>query len=113
MQIVKCKKFNKDLKELKKRCKNVNIEEQIISEIKNLLNTCRLEDIKVKLFQTEGIILYKTRINWCGEGKRGGIRLIWGISKQDNIIILLTAYLKSEKENILDEDIIEILKNCY
>jgi len=112
MQILKCRKFDKDIKELKKKCKSVDIEKMIILEVKKLLNEHRLEDIRVKLFQSEDVMLYKTRIKGCEKGKRGGIRLIWGISKSENLIILLTAYAKSEKENILAKEIIKILKQC-
>ena len=112
MQILKCRKFNKDIKELKKKCKSIDIEKMIISQVKKLLNEYRLENIKVKLFQSEGIMLYKTRIKGCEKGKRGGIRLIWGISKSENLIILLTAYAKSEKENMHLNEIINVLEKC-
>jgi hypothetical protein len=44
------------------------------------------------------------------KGKNGGTRLITSIVVQEKTIFLLTIYDKSEKENLTDKELIELLE---
>uniref|UniRef100_UPI00404A3095 type II toxin-antitoxin system RelE/ParE family toxin n=1 Tax=Flavobacterium sp. TaxID=239 RepID=UPI00404A3095 len=46
-----------------------------------------------------------------GKGKSSGARIITNIVIDDEIIYLLSIYDKSEKENLTDKELIEILKS--
>jgi len=77
-----------------------------------------LEKLGVELSKnpTLGISLgndvYKIRLAIAskGKGKSGGARIISYIKVIDTTVILLTIYNKSEKENISDEEIKELLQ---
>jgi hypothetical protein len=45
-----------------------------------------------------------------GKGKSGGARIITNFVITDHTIYLLSIYDKSEKENITDKELIELLK---
>jgi len=55
---------------------------------------------------------YKIRmaISSKGKGKSGGERVITCLKVIDNFVFLLTIYSKSEKENISDNELQELLK---
>jgi len=56
---------------------------------------------------------YKIRLAIAskGKGKSGGARVITYLQVLKNSIFLLSIYDKSEKENITDKELQEILKN--
>ena len=45
-----------------------------------------------------------------GDGKKGGVRLIYYFWVGPNAVVLITAYAKNEKENLTDADKKEIRK---
>jgi hypothetical protein len=55
---------------------------------------------------------YKIRINISskGQGKSGGARLITNFVIADKAVYLLTIYDKSEKENLSNKELQELLK---
>jgi hypothetical protein len=55
---------------------------------------------------------FKTRIAIAskGKGKSGGARIITNFVISDNTVYLLSIYDKSEKENITDKELEELLK---
>jgi hypothetical protein len=55
---------------------------------------------------------YKIRlaIKSKGKGKSGGARIITCVKVMDGFVYLLTIYSKSEKENISDKELQELLK---
>lgn len=55
---------------------------------------------------------FKIRISIAskGKGKSGGARLITNIVINDSTVYLLSIYDKSDKENITDKELIELLK---
>lgn len=55
---------------------------------------------------------YKIRLAIAskGNGKSGGARIITYLQVLQTTVYLLSIYDKSEKENILDKELIEILK---
>lgn len=56
---------------------------------------------------------YKIRIAIAskGKGKSGGARLITNFVVIEDIVYLLTIYDKSEKENLTDKELAELLKS--
>jgi mRNA-degrading endonuclease RelE of RelBE toxin-antitoxin system len=56
---------------------------------------------------------YKVRIKNSdnNKGKSAGYRIITYIVDQDNTIFLVSIYSKSEQDNILDAELIELIKN--
>lgn len=46
-----------------------------------------------------------------GKGKSGGARIITNVMIQDNIVYLINIYDKSEKENLTDKELSELLKD--
>ncbi|MBK9257445.1 MAG: type II toxin-antitoxin system RelE/ParE family toxin [Saprospiraceae bacterium] len=56
---------------------------------------------------------YKIRLAIAskGKGKSGGARLITNIVIDENTVYLLSIYEKSEKENLSDKELQELLKN--
>jgi len=74
-----------------------------------------LENIETN--QTQGTSLgnncYKIRlaITSKGKGKSGGARIITNIIIAEEIVYLLSIYDKSDKENITDKELQELLKS--
>ena len=56
---------------------------------------------------------YKIRISIAskGKGKSGGARIITNIVIQQSIVYLMSIYDKSERENLSDKDLEELLKS--
>ena len=56
---------------------------------------------------------YKIRISIAskGKGKSGGARVITNLVISENNVYLLSIYDKSEKENLTDKELQEVLKN--
>ena len=56
---------------------------------------------------------YKIRISIAskGKGKSGGARVITNLVISENNVYLLSIYDKSEKENLTDKELQELLKN--
>lgn len=106
-------KFLKFLKELnrEKSCKKINVLEQILKDL--------LENTEKGLFNFHndrelGLYLFKKRVKHPCErkGKSGGLRIIFALycSENSEIVILITLYSKSERENIQPHEVVEILK---
>lgn len=96
--------FDKQLKRLVKKYPSLKYEfanlieslEQYPQQGTNLGNNC-----------------YKIRIAIAskGKGKSGGARLITNVVIDDEIVFLLSIYDKTEKENITDNELKELLKS--
>ncbi|MBA3986405.1 MAG: type II toxin-antitoxin system RelE/ParE family toxin [Flavobacteriales bacterium] len=97
-------KFDKSLKKLIK--KFPSLKEEFIILVKNL-----------KENPEQGTPLgkncYKIRlaIKSKGKGKSGGARIITNIVVSDTIVYLLSIYNKSEKQDLSDKELEEILKS--
>ncbi|MCK5536388.1 MAG: addiction module toxin RelE [Bacteroidales bacterium] len=106
LNIISLDSFNKDIKRLFKKYK------QIINDLKIL------KDILVKN-PKQGVELghncFKIRLanSSIPTGKRSGFRVIYYYLDQQNNLFLMSIYSKSELDNISDEKIIEILKNNH
>lgn len=101
-EIIATPRFKRDIKKLLKKFPSLKTEYgQLIGELEQdpqqgtpLGNNC-----------------YKIRISIAskGKGKSGGARVITHVVISGNIVFLLTIYDKSDKENISDKEITELL----
>jgi len=57
------------------------------------------------------IFKIRQRNSSTNTGKTGGFRIIYYQIREDDIIIMLTIYSKTEKGDILKSEILEILKD--
>lgn len=95
--------FKRDSKSLLKKYKSLK------SEILDLISS--LEENP-----TQGTPLgndcYKIRlaIKSKGKGKSGGARVVTCVKVIDSFVYLLTIYSKSEKDNISDKELLELIK---
>jgi mRNA-degrading endonuclease RelE of RelBE toxin-antitoxin system len=96
--------FDKELKRLAKKYNSVKTD--IISLTEELL-------INPQTGTALGNNCYKIRmpITSKGKGKSGGARVITHIKIVDTVIYLLSVYDKSDKENISDNEIKQLLKD--
>jgi len=103
-KIIPTDEFIKNLKKLTK--KNKNIKKDIFYLIEILENNPK-----------EGIYLgnntYKIRLKNSSnnKGKSGGYRIITYLIDENGEVYLITIYSKSNRENILDEEIKQLIKN--
>ena len=98
-------RFEKELKQLAKKYKN----------IANDLSKFKKEILKNPTLGTPlGNNCYKVRVanSSVPTGKSGGFRVITLFKVEKEKIILLTIYSKSEKESISDDELKDILKEC-
>ncbi|MEJ5172518.1 MAG: hypothetical protein WHT47_02260 [Hydrogenothermaceae bacterium] len=113
MKFISCNSFSKDLKSIQKKCKNINLENEIKKHILNLVVQQNIDNLKPVLFKSNDVIILKTRLKSCsGKGKSGGLRLIWGYIYKREYVILIKVYSKSEIENIPLDELIEEFKKC-
>lgn len=96
-------KFDKSLKKLAKKYPSLKVE--FINLVKSLRN-------RPQQGTPLGHNCYKIRlsIQSKGKGKSGGARLITNFVIADSIVYMLTIYDKSEKENLTDKELNELLK---
>lgn len=94
--------FEKQLKRLAKKFPSLK------NEFAELLDDLELNPEQGKSL---GKNCYKIRLAIAskGKGKSGGARIIFHILISDEIIYLLTIYDKSEKENLSDSELQELL----
>jgi mRNA-degrading endonuclease RelE of RelBE toxin-antitoxin system len=96
--------FEKELKKLSKKYASLK------SDYQNLLeNLIENPQQGTPL----GKNLYKIRMPIAskGQGKSGGARIITNIVIKDETVYLLSIYDKSDKENLTDKELDELLKN--
>ncbi len=94
--------FKRDIKKLAKKYRSLK------SEFAILLSG--LED-NPKMGISLGNNCFKIRLSIAskGKGKSGGGRIITNVMVQDKTIYLLTIYDKSEKENISDKELEDLI----
>ena len=94
-------RFGKDVKKLKKKFPKIK------SDLVNFVNQLLLNP---KMGIDLGENIFKVRIpnSSIPTGKSGGFRIIT-YYKKDSILYLVTIYSKSEKENILDLELKELI----
>lgn len=109
--VVPTPKFQKDVKEYKKRFKNITKDlDVVIGKLAtgDLLGE-NVPNIKIKLLDEE---IRKVRVinTNTNKGKSNGYRLIYYVVKNDGTIYLLTVYYKKDKENITPTEIEKLIK---
>ena len=97
-------KFKKELKKLIK--KYPSLKDEFASLINNL-------EKNPEQGKSLGMNCYKIRlaIKSKGKGKSGGSRVITNILIEDRIVYLLSIYDKSDKENLTNKELLELLKS--
>jgi mRNA-degrading endonuclease RelE of RelBE toxin-antitoxin system len=95
--------FDKQLKRLAKKYPSIKKE---FAELIESLELAPEQGIPI------GNNCYKIRIAIAskGKGKSGGARVITNLFIKNKIVFLLAIYDKSEKENILDSELAELIK---
>lgn len=95
--------FKKELKKLVKKYPSLK------NDFATLIESLETEP---KQGTTLGNKCYKIRlaIKSKGKGKSGGARVITNIVISDTIIYLLSIYDKSDKENLTDKELMELLE---
>ncbi|MCB1188835.1 MAG: type II toxin-antitoxin system RelE/ParE family toxin [Leptospiraceae bacterium] len=100
--------FKKNIQRLAKKYRNIrlDIESAIVELQKGNILGDRLSGFDSKTY------IYKLRIKNSNiqKGKNAGYRLVY-LLESNTIILLLTVYSKSEKEDISVNEIEEIIKN--
>lgn len=101
-EIIATPRFRRDIKKLAK--KYISLKEEFSILLDKLM-------IDPKQGVAIGNECYKIRLAIAskGKGKSGGARLITNIVVSDTVVYLLTIYDKSEKENITDRELRELL----
>jgi mRNA-degrading endonuclease RelE of RelBE toxin-antitoxin system len=102
-EVIATPRFARDIKKLSKKYASLKKEYNL------LIN--ELEQNPLLQGTPLGNNCYKIRIAIAskGKGKSGGARVITHIVVKENIVFLLTIYDKSEKENITDKELQELL----
>lgn len=111
-KIVPTPKFQRDIKEYRKRFKNITKDlDTIIGKlaIGELLGD-NVPKVKIKEIDEE---IKKVRVinSDTKKGKSNGYRVIYYVVKNDGTIFLLTVYYKKDKENITPEEIAQLIKD--
>lgn len=103
-EIVVIPNFKKDLKKLAKKYPSIK------EDYGNLLQSLEKNPFQGTFL---GNNCYKIRmaITSKGKGKSGGSRVIYFVKVSQNTVFLLSIYDKSEKENISDTEITELLQS--
>lgn len=103
-KIIPTDNFNKEVKKLAK--KHHSIKNDLIELHKELLkNPTKGTSLG------QGVYKIRMAITSKGKGKRGGARVISYVLTQDEEIFLLSIYDKSERPDILDKEIIELIRD--
>ena len=94
-------------KELKRLAKKYNYLKTDMAQLFESLEEDPIQGIAI------GKNCYKIRISISskGKGKSGGARIITNIVIKDETVYLLFIYDKSDKENLTDKELDELLKN--
>ncbi len=113
-KILATSEYIKNIKEISKKCK-INVSLcflTILIEVRKFLEANKVLN-QYPDYLIGNYKCYKLRIkDFCGsKGKRGGYRFILGINTENKKIVFLTIYSKSQREDILDKEIEEILRS--
>ncbi len=103
-RIIPSDEFKKNVKTLKKKYRNIKQDLELLAS----------ELLKNPLIGTElGKNTYKIRIKNRdnNKGKSAGYRIITYVVDKDSKIFLVSIYSKSEKDNILDAELEELIEN--
>ena len=101
-ELIATPRFRRDIKKLVKKYASLK------TEVSILFNSLAVDPKQGTLLGNE---CYKIRLAIAskGKGKSGGARIITNIMVSEGVVYLLTIYDKSEKENISDKELKELL----
>ena len=102
-EVIATQRFKRDIKKLSKKYSSLKI------EFANLIASLEKQP---EQGTSLGNHCFKIRLSISskGKGKSGGARVITHIFIEDEKVFLLTIYDKSEKENITDKELKELLQ---
>jgi len=102
-EVIATPRFKRDIKKLSK--KYFSLKKEYASLIDELGKNPQLQGTPL------GNDCYKIRLSIAskGKGKSGGARVITHIVVKEKMVFLLTMYDKSEKENVTDKELQELL----
>ena len=96
--------FERQAKRLIKKYSSLKI------ELLNLIQELK-ENPKTGTSLGQNCFKIRIAISSKGKGKSGGARIITNVMIQDNIVYLINIFDKSEKENLTDKELSELLKD--
>jgi len=96
--------FEKQAKRLVKKYSSLKI------ELLNLIQELK-ENPQTGTSLGQNCFKIRIAISSKGKGKSGGARIITNVMIEDNIVYLINIYDKSEKENLPDKELSELLKD--
>ena len=94
--------FEKQAKKLSKKYPSLK------SDLKGLISTLKEQPDTGKMI-TENCYKIRLAIKSKGKGKSGGARVITYVAISDLTVYLLSIYDKSDKENLSDRELIDLL----
>ena len=113
MDFRNCKRFSKSLKNIKKHYHDENLEEKIHDEVINILKfKNNPPKCCVPLFSYISLKLYKLRIGIGDKGKSGGLRVIFAHEEEKEVILFISVYRKSDRENMPQHEIVAEIVEC-
>ncbi len=103
-------RFLKDAKRLKEK-KNFRKIADDIKEVENWLKSGEIKGDLIPGFSGLQIFKIRQKNSSINSGKSGGFRIIYYRDSENDVIIMLTIYSKTEAENVSKTEIMEILEN--
>lgn len=94
--------FKRDSKKLLKKYKSLK------NEILNLITVLEKDPIQGTSLG-DGCYKIRLAVKSKGKGKSGGARIITCVKVMDGFVYLLTIYSKSEKDNISDQELQQLI----
>lgn len=109
-EIIVTPRFEKDIKAYKKRFPKIDDDiEKMVQQLEegNLLGSMIYD---IHLPNDESVYKLRVANTSAKQGKSGGFRLIYYVVRNEREIYLLAIYSKTDKSNISQTDIMELIK---
>jgi len=103
-------RFLKDAKRLKEK-KNFRKIADDIREVEDWLRSGEVKGDLIPGLSSLQIFKIRQKNSSINSGKSGGFRIIYYQIRENDVIVMLTIYSKTETENISKSEILEILGN--
>lgn len=102
-------RFLKDAKRLKEK-KNFRKIADDIKEVEDWLRSGKIKGDLIPGLSGFQVFKIRQRNSSINSGKSGGFRIIYYQRREDDVIVMLTIYSKTETDNVSQPEILEILK---
>lgn len=107
-KVVLSEKFFKDLKKLKKKFNKIDRD---LDGLFVRISSGEVVGDRLREFRKFEIYKARVRNSSSDVGKSGGFRVIYYLKREDDLVLVLSIYSKSQKLNILKNEILKILKD--